>query len=100
MQHDAGPARPKHDIHLSRGRRQRFEIGQRLAHGLVRGLLPRPGLQKAYKILAPAVTIAARLLAITLASHHRYIDAHEGAHVPVAFAVCAQNLDHLPSGAQ
>ena len=35
VQHDAGPARAEHDVHLAGRRRHGFEVGQRLAQRLV-----------------------------------------------------------------
>jgi hypothetical protein len=40
VQHDAGPARAEHDVHLAGRRRHRFEIDQRLAHGAIDGVAP------------------------------------------------------------
>src|SRR5207253_10005159 len=45
---------------------------------------------------AAAIAIAAGFLPVALAGHDRDVDAHERAHVAVALAVGAQDLDHLP----
>src|SRR5262249_47882542 len=93
-------ARGKHHVHLAGWRRHRFEIDQRLAHGFVSGALPGLRSEEMGKVLAPAIAVAAGFLAIAFADDDRDIDAHQGAHIAVAFAVAAQDLDHLPARAE
>ena len=96
VQHHAGPAGAEHDIHLAGGRRHRFEIDQRLAQRVVGGVAPGFGLDEARIALAPAIALAAALLPVALADHHRNIDAHQRADVAIALAVGAHDLHHLP----
>ncbi len=62
VQHDAGPARAKHDIHLAGGGRNRIEIEQGLAHRLVDGVLPGLAIDEMLIALASAVAIGAGFL--------------------------------------
>src|SRR5262245_20736310 len=100
VQHDAGPARSKHHVHLTCRCWHCLEIDQRLADGIVGRALPGLRLEEAGEALASAVAVAASLLAVTIPGDDRDVDAHQRAHVAVAFTVAAQNLDHLPARAE
>src|SRR5262249_5854224 len=89
VQHDAGPAGSEHYVHLAGWRRHRFEVDQRLAHRIISRGLPGLRCEELGKILAPAITVAACFLTITFADDDRDIDAHQWAHVAIAFAVAA-----------
>ncbi len=98
VQHDAGPARAEHDVHLAGGRRDGLEIDQRLADGIVDRALPGIGGDEALIALAAAIAVAAGFLAVAVADHDRDADAHHRPHVAIGFAVAAQNFDRLPGG--
>ena len=100
VQHDAGPAGPEHHVHLAGRRRHRLEIDQRLAHGIVGGALPGVRLEETRKALAPAIAVAAGFLAIAVADDDRNVDTHQRTHVAIAFAIAAQDFDHLPGRAE
>ncbi len=96
VQHDAGPAGAEHDIHFAGGRRNRFEIDQRLTHRIVDRALPGIGCDEARVALAAAITVAAALLPRAVADHDRDTQPHQRPHVAIGLAVAAQNLDRLP----
>ena len=100
VQHHAGPARAEHHVHFAGRRRHRFEIHQRLAHRVVDRVLPARGVEEGLKAFASAIAVAAGFLPVAIAGDDRDVDTHQRAHVAVAFAVGAQNLDHLPGGTE
>ncbi len=100
VQHDAGPARSEHHVHLAGWRRHRFEVDQRLAHRIISRGLPGLCCEEMGKILASAIAVAACFLTITFADDDGDIDTHQRAHIAIAFAVAAQDLDHLPARAK
>ncbi len=100
VQHHARPTGAEHHIHFAGWRRDRGQVGERLAHRLLNGILPALGRDEAPEALTPAVAIAAGFLPVTLADDHRDVDPHQRPHVAVALAVPAQDFDHLPGGAE
>ena len=100
VQHDAGPAGAEHHVHLAGRRRHRFEIGQRLTHRAVDGLLPLVGDDETLVALAAAKAGAAGFLPVAVADHDRDVDAHQRANVAIGLAVGADHLHGLPRGAE
>ncbi len=100
MQHHARPAGAEHHIHLARRRRHRFQIDHSLPNGVVDGTAPGLRLDEARIALAPAIAVAAGLLAVAVASHDRYVDPHHRADVAIDLAVGAQDFDDLPGRAE
>ena len=96
VQHDAGPARAEHHVHLAGGRRYRFEIDQGLADGVVDRALPGIGGDETLVAFATAIAVAAGFLAVAVADHDRDGYAHQRPHVTIGLAVGPQNLDRLP----
>ena len=100
VQHHARPAGAEHDVHLAGRRRHGLEIDQRLAHRLVDRVLPFGLVEERVEAFAPAIAVAADLLAVAVAHHHRDVDAHQRTHVAISVAVGAQDFDHLPRRAE
>src|SRR5207248_2946637 len=100
MQHHAGPAGAKHDVHFASGGRNRFQIDQRLAQRTVGGVTPVLALDEFGIAGAAAIALAAALLPVALAGDDRDVHAHQRADVAVALAVGTQDLDDLPGCAQ
>ena len=89
VQHHAGPARTEHDVHFARGRRHRFEIDQRLTHGVIDRALPSVGRDEALITLTAAIAVAAGFLAIAVADNDRDAHAHQRPYVAIGLAVAA-----------
>src|SRR5579885_603309 len=96
MQHDAGPARPEHDVQFARRRRDRFEIDQRLPYRIVYGALPGIADNETLIALAAAIAVAAGLLPCAVADHDRDAQPNQRPHVAIGLAVGTQNFDRLP----
>src|SRR5262245_14082265 len=75
-------------------------IYQRLADGIIGRALPGLRFEETGEALASAVAVAAGLLAVAVPGDDRDVDAHQRAHVTIAFTVAAQDLDHLPARAE
>src|SRR5262249_28826582 len=58
------------------------------------------GQKKAGNPPAPAIPVTACFLSIALTDDHRDVHTHQRAHVAIALAVPAQDLDHLPACAE
>src|SRR5262249_6638845 len=99
-QHDAGPARSEHHVHLAGWRRHRFEVDQRLAYRIIRRGLPGLRCEEMGEILAPAIAVASCFLTISFADDVRDLDTHHRTHTATAYAVRAQDLNHLPARAK
>ena len=69
VQHDAGPAGAEHDIHFAGWRWHRVQVGERLAHGAVGGVLPGVGDNEARVALAASIAGAAGFLPVACADH-------------------------------
>src|SRR6185436_17306619 len=76
------------------------KIDERLAHRIIGRTLPGAGFDEALVALAPAIAVAAGLLPVAFARHHRDVDADQRAHVAIGLAVGAQDLHHLKGRAE
>ena len=96
VQHDAGPARAEHDVHLAGWRRNQFEVQQALTHGIVDRLAPGASVNKPLIAFAPAIPMTAGFLAIAFSDHDGDIDANQRANIAVDLAIGPHDLNDLP----